>query len=329
MYGMSLQLHFLNVGHGDCTFIDLPSGRLMMIDINNSKSLPEDDVKALAERHGVSTYDFRYSRLLKGQRSWEDYYKSLLVDPFDYYKEHFDGRTIFRYVQSHPDLDHMNGLYRFFWQEEVPLENFWDIDHEKKLEENDFTYAPDLYKDWLAYTALRDGRGPNYSRHRVIKNLRGDIGHYWTDDGIEVFSPTTELIDACNTNDAYNDCSYVLKISYGGRSVILPGDAEGPAWESMLDEPGPKALDCDVLKAPHHGRESGYHDKAAAAMDPEIVVVSVGEKPETDASDEWKTRGARVLSTRRYGTISVQIYGDGEVFVRDPQGAQLDHLNPL
>jgi len=34
---MPLVLHFLNVGHGDCTFIELPSGRLMMIDINNSK----------------------------------------------------------------------------------------------------------------------------------------------------------------------------------------------------------------------------------------------------------------------------------------------------
>src|SRR6266511_1503285 len=74
MYRTSVELHFLNVGHGDCTFVDLPSGRLMMIDINNSKSLPEDDVIALAERHGVSTFDFRYSRLLKGARSWQDYY---------------------------------------------------------------------------------------------------------------------------------------------------------------------------------------------------------------------------------------------------------------
>jgi len=31
---MPLVIHFLNVGHGDCTFIELPSGRLMMIDIN-------------------------------------------------------------------------------------------------------------------------------------------------------------------------------------------------------------------------------------------------------------------------------------------------------
>jgi competence protein ComEC len=329
MYGTSVELHFLNVGHGDCTFVDLPSGRLMMIDINNSKSLPEDDVIALAERHGVSPLDFRYSRLLKGARSWQDYYRSLLVDPFDYYKEHFDGRSIFRYVQTHPDMDHMSGLHRFFWQEEVRLENFWDVDHNKDLKEADFNNSPHSYLDWLVYESLRRGIGPNHSSHKVIRNLRGATGQYWTDDGIEVFSPTTELIKVCNTKGAYNDCSYVLKISYGSRSVILPGDAEKPAWESMLDNPGADALDGDILKAPHHGRQSGYHAKAAIAMDPEIVVVSVGEKPETDASDEWKALGARVLSTRYNGTIRVQLDFDGEVFVHNHEGREIAHLDPL
>jgi competence protein ComEC len=283
---MSLELHFLNVGHGDCTFIELPSGRLMMIDINNSKSLPEGDIVALAERHGVSTLDFRYGKLLRGGRSWEDYYKSLLVDPYDYYRDHFIGRSIFRYVQTHPDMDHMSGLHRFFWQEKAPLMNFWDVEHKKELEEADFKYSPYAYEDWLVYTLLRLGRGPDDNEHKVIANLQGNVGQYWADDDIEVLSPTQDLIDVCNINDAYNNCSYALKVSYGGRSVILPGDAEGPAWSAMLDELGSEALACDVLKAPHHGRESGYHEGAAAAMDPEVVVVSVGKKPDQDASDE-------------------------------------------
>jgi hypothetical protein len=46
---MALEIHFLSVGHGDCTIIQFPSGRVMMIDINNSKTLPDDDVVALAE----------------------------------------------------------------------------------------------------------------------------------------------------------------------------------------------------------------------------------------------------------------------------------------
>ena len=67
----SLVAHFLNVGHGDCTFIELPCGRLMMIDINNSKSLPETDKEALAARKGISTLEFAGAGLRLGRRSWQ------------------------------------------------------------------------------------------------------------------------------------------------------------------------------------------------------------------------------------------------------------------
>jgi hypothetical protein len=35
-------MHFLNVGHGDCTIIEHPSGRLSMIDVNNSQDYDTD-----------------------------------------------------------------------------------------------------------------------------------------------------------------------------------------------------------------------------------------------------------------------------------------------
>ena len=50
----SIKVHFLNVGHGDCTIIEHESGRLSMIDINNSTTLPEADEIALAEDKGLS-----------------------------------------------------------------------------------------------------------------------------------------------------------------------------------------------------------------------------------------------------------------------------------
>ncbi len=126
-----LVLHFLNVGHGDCTFVKFPSGRLMMVDINNSKSLPREDEVALAEQDG-RRIDLSKA-LSDDERRWEEYYQSLLVDPYDYYHDHFSGQHIFRYVQTHPDMDHMSGLHRFFWQERVPLLNFWDTSHSKDL----------------------------------------------------------------------------------------------------------------------------------------------------------------------------------------------------
>lgn len=330
----SLVAHFLNVGHGDCTFIQLPSGRLMMIDINNSKSLPETDKEALAARNRVSALEFAGAGLRLGKGSWQQYYESLLVDPYDYYQDHFRGEQVFRYLQTHPDMDHMSGLHRFFWLKKVPLGNFWDVPHGKKLDEDSFSHGPYNYQDWLTYLQLRKGTGPQGrdgapTSHRVIENTRLDSGQFWTDDGIQVFSPTPELIAGCNDSEEFNDCSYVIKLSYGGRSIILPGDAEEPAWKSMLDGLGPGVLACDVLKAAHHGRDSGFYQPAVEAMNPKIVICSVGEKPDTDATDDYNRVADKVLSTRYNGTIRVKIWADGEVWVDDHKGQRLATLPPL
>jgi competence protein ComEC len=331
---MPLVLHFLNVGHGDCTFIELPSGRLMMIDINNSKSLPWDDRVALAAASRVDVLEFSRSAVLKGGRSWEDYYKSLLVDPYDYYQANFADTTIFRYLQTHPDMDHMSGLCRFFIQGQVPLLNFWDVGHGKICNKEDFDSSPYDYADWLTYGFLRDGETFKDGNivpggHRVIKNVRGDQGQFWTDDVIRVLSPTDDLVGDCNSSGSYNNCSYVIKISYGGRSVILPGDAEEPAWKSMLDALSEDALACDILKAAHHGRKSGYYQPAVEAMDPRIVICSVGKKPDTDASAEYARIADSVLSTRFCGTIKVTMWHDGEVWVVNHKGERQVTLPPL
>ncbi|ARP69310.1 hypothetical protein LK07_05475 [Streptomyces pluripotens] len=323
-----MKIHFLNVGHGDCTIVELPSGRIMMIDINNSKKLPEEDEKALAASKGLSLYEFRSRRFIEGQfRSWEEYYKSLLVDPADYFKENFSGKSLFRYIQTHPDMDHMSGLHRIFWDEKVDLGNFWDVEHDKTFKKSDFDYGPFDYADWEAYENLRQGKGPDGSTHKVLNKFRGSTGEYWTDDSIEILSPTQELIDGCSVSGSYNDCSYVLKLTHAGRTVILPGDAESAAWKSILDNPGEDAIKCDILKASHHGRESGYHEEAVDAMSPEVVICSVGKKPDTDASDEYKSHGAKVLSTRYNGTITVKIWDDGDVWVQNHKGENIHTIN--
>ncbi|MGQ0846276.1 MAG: hypothetical protein ACT4QF_19305 [Sporichthyaceae bacterium] len=58
-------------------------------------------------------------------------------------------------------------------------------------------------------------------------------------------------------------------------------------------------------------------------MDPDFVICSVGKKPSTDASDEYRSHGATVLSTRHHGTITVQIWADGEIWIEDHDGQRL------
>lgn len=331
-----MRFHFLNVGHGDCTFIELPDNKLMLVDINNSKSLPDEDIEMLSALHSMNAYDFTrpgsYGALQA--KSWEDYYSDMLVDPVDYYKAHFDGRGIFRYVQTHPDMDHMSGLYRLFWQERVKLWNFWDNEHTKKKSEEDFKNSPHAYTDWLAYTLLRVGISPvdqfgNRVTHKVMKNKRHHTGDYWTGHGMKVLSPTPELVRQSNEIGNWNDASYVLRFEHGGRSVILAGDAERAAWESMVGGVHSDNLSCDVLKAAHHGRESGFHDQAVEAMNPSAVICSVGKKPSTDAHDAYRKKGAEVFSTRFKGTLVLTLWDDGEVWLDDAKNNRLFKLDPI
>jgi beta-lactamase superfamily II metal-dependent hydrolase len=301
----------------------------MMVDINNSKSLPETDKEALAAARGMSVREFTGGGGLQAiSKSWQDYYESLLGDPFDFYQGRFSGKSVFRYLQTHPDMDHLGGLHRFFWQGAVPLENFWDVAHSKEQDEDGFDHSRHDYNDWLTYLALRDGRGPNDS-HTVITNTRLASGRFWTDDGIDVLSPTPELIASCDANGKFNDCSYVIRIRYAGRSIILPGDAEEQAWKSMLSELDPGWLACDILKAAHHGRKNGFYQPAVEAMNPKIVICSVGKKPDTDASADYGRIADKVLSTRFNGTMQVTIWADGEVWVTDRDDERLATLPPL
>jgi len=280
-----LTIHFLNVGHGDCTIIEHESKNVTVIDIHNGNDL---DPMSRQELQGIKGYDIP------------------LTNPVEYLRTKFPGRSIFRYVQSHPDLDHMRGLCALKTQG-ISIVNFWDTKHEK---DPDFQSDEDE-EEWAEYLRLRASE----SSPRVLHNHRGDTGIYYNQnpagvaggDNIEILSPTPELEAASNEADKTNNLSYVLRITYKGISVILGADAEKEAWDGILDHYGEDGLKCHVLKASHHGRDSGYHQGAVEAMGPQYTIVSVGKKPDTDASNKYRTYSNNVWSTRWRGNITLTI----------------------
>src|SRR5258708_825280 len=101
-----LKIYFLNVGHGDCTIVQFPSGRIAMIDINDSGLLDEDSEDELGRKMdtlGPSIYrvlglDFPESLM----KNLQEYITTKVEDPVRYFTANF-GTSIFRYIQSHPD----------------------------------------------------------------------------------------------------------------------------------------------------------------------------------------------------------------------------------
>ena len=54
-----------------------------------------------------------------------------------------------------------------------------------------------------------------------------------------------------------NDSSMVVKMVYGGKTVLFPGDALSTASDLMCARYTPDVLKCDILQVPHHGYYGG------------------------------------------------------------------------
>ncbi len=313
-----MKFHFLNVGQGDCTIIEHDSRRITMVDINNGtdldettaneliterRSLADDFLISLAERRGMS----KTAALKQGG------YEIELTNPVEYFQQHFAGRPVFRFIQTHPDSDHLKGLESLH-RTGIRIINFWDTEHQKVGD-----YSTDnLKQNWQRYEALRRGRWLDRTDVKVLNLYQGAENSLFNKnedetsggDGIYILAPTKETNLAANESGNVNNLSYVLMVIANGFRVLLGGDAEAPVWKPLFEHYG-SGLKCDVLKASHHGRESGFYRDAVRAMSPELTIVSVGKKPSTDASNRYRNLSDNVYSTRWKGNIVLDVPTSG------------------
>lgn len=312
---MPLKAHFLNVGRGDCTIIEFPSGRVAMVDIYNLKVLDLDTsvellmeshehLKKTAELSGNSLTSVRLALLKRAQEQ--------LTDPLEYYDTYIgEYKDIFRLIITHPDMDHMTGLYRLNEQESVKdIVNFWHTGYKDfNLADTDWSnsYGYDE-RDWETYKELREST----NLPKAMKKGRGNSGNFWTEDGIEIWAPTPELESLAVEQDKPNINSMILKISYKGRSIVLGGDATSEeTWESIW--PYTTMKDIDVLKASHHGRKSGYYQPAVKEMSPWLTITSVGNEKEHDATENYRRYSEHTVSLRKSGDIRITIEDNGRL----------------
>jgi len=316
---MPLKVHFLNVGRGDCTIIEFPSGRVAMVDIDHLSVLDEDTRRELAREHvearGFDTANLsgtsRVLAALEVQTALK-HAQERLTDPLDYFDTHIGPTTdIFRFVATHPDMDHLTGLYRLHYQEPAKeIVNFWHPTYENfnlggKIDWKDSPYDE---RDWETYKELRDST----DNPKSLKQYQGKTGDYWTEDGVRIWAPTPELERIAVEQDAPNIVSLILKISYQGRSIVLGGDATGDeTWEKIW--PHIDMREIDVLKALHHGRKSGYHQRSVKEMSPWLTITSVANDSKHDATQNYRRYSEHTVSLRKSGDIQITIEDSGRL----------------
>lgn len=308
-----LKVDFLNVGHGDCIVVNPPSNNLTMVDINNGATYDNATFEEIMSYFQPLDYSesIRIALSINEKRNimCNRGYDIALTNPIEFLKQNYPLTNIFRYIQSHPHMDHMRGLAALR-ESGISITNFWDTNH---------NITPDLQEedkvDWQEYQRLRSSG----SGCTVLHLKRESSGIYYNEnptgvrggDGIEILHPLSTLL--CSPDNP-NDLSYVFRISYNGISIILGGDAGNDVWKEIAQYYG-SSLKCTVLKASHHGRDSGYYEEAVKLMNPDYVIVSVGKKPDTDASNKYRKHCDNVWSTRWKGNISLSIpsYGQARI----------------
>jgi competence protein ComEC len=227
-------------------------------------------------------------------------------------------------VISHADDDHLGGLPTLLLQF-------------------------DVRRVWINQDAARSGRAWDAARAalRVAQASGRTTVHAGINEGtvidstngcvrLRVLAPagstllwsTGDAPPGARANNA-NGLSAIVAIEvFGTREALLPGDAEHDVFKQLND--ASVDLRAPVLVFPHHGGRPGSRDPAAfatdlcAAVEPEIVVFSVGRspagfpRPDVVAAVRAAAPGAHVACTQLVKACAA-----------DTPASEPGHLHPL
>ena len=152
----------------------------------------------------------------------------------------------------------------------------------------------------------------DYARNRGIHVELADQGDIiYSEEGLVLTAiyPLDDktLIPSGRTASA-NELSLVTRLDYAGFSAIFTGDI-GASTERLLL--GQEALNCDLIKVPHHGSKYSSSPEMIRQASPAIAVISVGENryghPDENVKKLYMSAGARIYETIRHGGIMVRV----------------------
>jgi competence protein ComEC len=135
-------------------------------------------------------------------------------------------------------------------------------------------------------------------------------GDAWEWDGVrfEMLHPGERLLSRKS-----NDLSCVLRVTAGGRSILLTSDIEAVSEQSLLATNRTR-LAASVMVVPHHGSRTSSTPEFIAAVAAHDVIFPVGYRnrfghPKEEVVERYRESGARLHRTDGDGAVSVTLDG--------------------
>jgi len=311
-------LHFMNVGQGDCIWIRHADAKNTVIDVCNGRS---QEPAAKSDQMPLIREMLEILELRKGVGG-NFRQKDYPVNPVEYLKS-FGVDSIFRFILTHPDMDHLDGIGDLF--KEFGPTNFWDSENNKEMEE--FDEGRYSLADWEFYKSLRDGTNTSAKRLTLYSGSKGVFYNQAEDgtgggNGLHVLAPTKQLIAAANTSGDFNDSSYVLLYLPNNKRVVIGGDSHDVTWEHILEQHKKDVTDIDLLIAPHHGRDSDRSYEFLDVLKPKLTLFGVARSEHMGYS-AWIRRDLEVMTNNQgncfvmdFISDRMDVYCTNETFAR-------------
>ena len=130
--------------------------------------------------------------------------------------------------------------------------------------------------------------------------------------------PYIEDLNSFNDLRQANNLSAIIMIEYGGKRVLLTGDAEDKVEKLFIEKADAKLADCDILKLGHHGSKTSSTIDFLNFVKPESVVISCGvsntySHPDKETIDNVISCKSDVYRTDIQGTITITIDSSGNI----------------
>ena len=291
-----LLVHMLDVGQGDCIYIQLPDGKDMVIDCANCNN--------------SGTYQ---------------------KETFDYLDAYIEDDTVEYLMLTHCDSDHvyfMDDLLVRYQVDNLYMPNVLATPKNEELKNqiaeldtSRFTDKDTIDSVTYAQFFIAALTEPNCT---ITLNVDKDASSNTiiieeTSYRLVFYCPTQEYYDDNNLNSAErkNAISPIGILEYNGRKVMLTGDSNEINEPLVMARTG--KIDCDILKVGHHGSATSTSTAFLDCYTFEYALISCNaagntfNHPRQDTLDRLAQHDIDVYRTDNNGNIVVSVDKDGNI----------------
>ncbi len=314
-----MEFYLFDVQHGQSAGVRLPNGRWCLFDAGHGR-----DGSPTEWIHRQEAIKRRVSRLLEARTSGSSILERRLANFYTQPQFQFLKMTV-----SHLHHDHLSDWETALGASPEFLKTV-DFDGEY-LQDLRACSHEDSYPSVLRFcqhynggftpvTFVPDYGGVTITEHALPVRVAGALGGA--------------------ANSRVNNASVITRIDYSGNSILLCGDMETEAWEFVLNRARDQQIwqslvsNIDILVAPHHGHSSAYSTSLMAWARPTVVLVSVKSYDE-HVDDRYSSNAvggitldgsfSRRITTRKHGTIKVEIAPSASLFQKGQRTWTLNH----